>query len=205
MKAVIANNDQTLFDLSIQTTGSIEGVFDLLEANADLRLDLAVPSGTRVFLSGVVRDNKITDYYSRNALKPVSGLGEDVQLSDEDLTMITQNLDYDLVNGDHEFPAVRLFNLRDRLTVQINYTGIADGGTPADPPNDWHNKVRFYIDQSLDGINFSHVPRSQIYLDPDVETHTYNIIGLLTNYVRACVQLVDPSQGIIHQVIWKVL
>jgi hypothetical protein len=205
MKSVQANTNQTLFDIALRETGSIEGVFDLLEANSQLRLDLAVPTGTKVMLPGPGAYGKVIDYYSRNSIKPVSGLGEDVQLSDEDLTMIIQNLDYNLVNGDHEFDRVRLFNLRDRLTVQINYSGIGDGDPDQDPPRDWHEKVKIFIDQSLDGINFSHVPRSQIYLDPDVETHTYNIIGLLTNYVRACVQLVDPSVGIIHQIIWKVL
>lgn len=205
MRSVPANNNQTLFDLSIQELGSVDGVFDLLEANTELQLDLAVPSGTKVYIPALAMDSRVADYYSRNGIKPVSGLGEEVQLSDEDLTMITQNLEYDLVNGDHEFPSLRLFNLRDRLTVQINYSDIADGGIPEDPPRDWHDMVGIYIDQSLDGINFSHVPRSQVFLDPDAQTHTYNIIGLLTNYVRACVQLVEPSQGIIHQIIWKVL
>ena len=189
----------------MQEMGSIDGVFDLLEVNDGLVLDLDIPAGHKVNLTGNIIHRPTVDYYLRNGIKPVSGLGEEVQLSDEDLTMTTQNLEYDLVNGDHEFPSVRLFNLRDRLTVQINYSDIADGGIPEDPPRDWHDMVGIYLDQSLDGINFSHVPRSQVFLDPDAQTHTYNIIGLLTNYVRACVQLVEPSQGIIHQIIWKVL
>ena len=205
MNTIMAYDNQTLFDLSLQEMGSIEGVFDLLEANPTMQLDLAVPAGTRIIVSGDKRDAKVQDYYSRNGVLPVSGMGEDVELTEEDLTMIEQNMEYDLVNGDHEFDRVRIYNLRDRLTVQINYSDIADGGIPEDPPRDWHDMVGIYLDQSLDGINFSHVPRSQVFLDPDAQTHTYNIIGLLTNYVRACVQLVEPSQGIIHQIIWKVL
>lgn len=204
MESVTAQSGQTVFDIALQEMGSIAGVFDLLEANPELQLDLAVPEGTRINKPDLVVNNLVAEYYSRNVINPVSGMGEEVQLSEKDLIMVIQNLEYDLVNGDREFNRVRLYNLRERLTVQINYSGIGEqvfSGTPSD----WSQKVRIYIDQSLDGINFSHVPRSMVYLDPTVETHTYNIIGLLTNYVRACVYLDAPSIGIIHQIIWKVL
>ncbi len=205
MKSVTAQSGQTVFDIALQEMGSIAGVFDLLEANPELQLDLAVPAGTKVNKPALVVNNLVAEYYSRNVINPVSGMGEEVQLTEKDLIMVVQTLDYDLVNGDREFPRVRLYNLRERLTVQINYTGVGDGDLNNVPPRDWSQKVKMYIDQSLDGVNFSHVPWSMVYLDPTVETHTYNIIGLLTNYVRACVYLEEPSKGIIHQIIWKVL
>jgi hypothetical protein len=205
MESVTAQSGQTVFDIALQEMGSIAGVFDLLEANPELQLDLEVPAGTRVNKPTLVVNNLVADYFSRNVINPVSGMGEEVQLSEKDLIMVVQNLEYDLVNGDCEFNRVRLYNLRERLTVQINYTGLGDGDLSHDPALDWSQKVKMYIDQSLDGINFSHVPWSMVYLDPDVEIHTYNIIGLLTNYVRACVYLDAPSKGIIHQIIWKVL
>ena len=205
MKFVTAQPDQTVFDISLQELGSIEGVFDLLEVNPELQLDLSVPAETKINKPDWVVNNLVAEYYLQNVINPVSGMGEEVQLTEKDLIMVVQTLDYDLVNGDREFPRVRLYNLRERLTVQINYTGVGDGDLTNDPPRDWSQKVKIFIDQSLDGISFSHVPWSMIYLDPTTTTHTYNIIGLLTNYVRACVYLDEPSKGIIHQIIWKVL
>lgn len=205
MESVTAHSGQTVFDIALREMGSIAGVFDLLEANPELQLDLAVPAGTKVKKPAIVVNSLVAGYYARNAVSPVSGMGEEVQLTDKDIIMVTQNLGYDLADGDCEFGRVRLYNLRERLTVQVNYTGIGDGDLSHDPPLDWSQKVLLSIDQSLDGANFSAVPWSNVYLSPSVGTHTYNIIGLLTNYVRACVCLDGPSKGIINQIIWKVL
>jgi len=191
MKTIIAENNQTLFDIAVQAMGSIEGVFEILDMNPGLMLDMAVAAGTLVKVPERVIDTKVVDYFSRNGIKPVSGLGEEVIITLDDNSMIRQILNYDLVNGDQEFPGIRLHSIKNRLTVQINYTGLSS------------NLVKFYIDHSLDGHNWSHVPESGFTLDPTKNSHTYVIIGLLTNYVRGHVELGEPSQGIITEILWK--
>lgn len=192
MKQITTYNDQTVFDIAIQEMGSVEGVFELIDMNPELKLDLSFPAGMIVTIPKTVINAQVVDYYSRNNIKPVSGAGEEITLSDEDMTMITQDLEYDLINGDIEFPRVKLSNLREQLTVQIVYDGVTS------------SRVHLILDQSLDGENFSHVPESDFILNPLAPTHTYNVLGLLTNYVRACVHVEEPSEGIIHKIMWRV-
>ena len=74
MRTVLASENQTIFDISIQELGSIEGVFGLLEVNPELQLDLAVPAGTKVKKAIPVIDVRVAEYYSRNKITPVSDI-----------------------------------------------------------------------------------------------------------------------------------
>jgi hypothetical protein len=76
MKSITAQFGQTIFDISLQELGSIEGVFDLLEANPGLQLDMAVSVGTNVKKPTPVIDLRVAEYYSRNGITPVSDVVE---------------------------------------------------------------------------------------------------------------------------------
>jgi len=191
MRRVIAESGQTLIDLSIQEMGSIEGLFDLSDANPLIPIDVAIAPGTPVRIPDTIYNAQVADYYKKNALRPSSGLGEEITIPLDDDSMIRQTLNYDLINGDQEFPGVRLHSIKNRLTVQINYTGLTS------------SMVKFSIDHSLDGLQWSQVPDSGYTLDPTRSSHTYVIIGLLTNYVRGHVELGEPCHGIITEILWK--
>jgi hypothetical protein len=77
MKSITAQSGQTVFDIALQELGSIEGVFDLLEANPDLQLDSAVVVGTSVKKPTPVIDLRVAEYYSRNGITPVSEIGQE--------------------------------------------------------------------------------------------------------------------------------
>ena len=188
MKTAIAYNNQTVFDLAIEKTGSIESVFSFLESNKALCLDLSIPAGYRISLPDKTINADVVDYFQRGGLHVISGIGQEIVLSDEDMSCIKQTLQYNLSAGPKSFPAVRLYNLSDHLTVQINYSGLSSAG------------VRIYIDQSLDGINFSVIPEGESILDPLVGTHTYNIIGLSTKWVRARIEMEMACEGFIHEI-----
>jgi len=125
MKTIIALSGQTLFDIALQEMGSIEGVFDILDANAFLRLDMAIASGTKVLVPDKIINSAVLDYYTRNNIKPVSGIGEEISITQQDMIQIKQVVDYDLADGDNSFEGVRLANLGDELSVQINYADLA--------------------------------------------------------------------------------
>jgi len=190
MKVIIAQNGQTLFDIALQEMGSVEGVFDILDSNPFLRLDMAIPAGTKVLVPDTVLQPGIVDYYTRNSIHPASGLGEEVSITDEDMINLIQKVAYDLSEGSTEFDGVRLWNLRDALTAQIDYTGIADGD------------VTVFIEQSLDGIDYSPVEGAEQVLDFEKTTHTFNIFALVTNFCRVRVETAS-GDGSIDEITWR--
>lgn len=192
MKTIIAESGQTIADIAIQEMGDVAGSFDILDLNPYLRLDMAIPAGTPVFVPDTVINAQVVDYYTRNGIKPASGLGEEIELNLEDMTYVTQKLNYNLAGGDHEFDGIRLWNLKDKLTVQVNYTGVTS------------NKVSVALSQSLDGLTYDPVPGGQYTLDQTKESHTFNVIALQTNYVRAEVILLESSAGTIDSIVFKV-
>jgi hypothetical protein len=191
MKTITANNNQTLFDLSLQTMGSIEGIWSLLDANPGMVADMSVPAGTRIVVPQPALNARVVEYYARYNIMPVSGLDEEMTLTFNDMNTIPQILDYDLAGGSKEFNKVWLNFLHDVLTVQMVYEGITA------------NDVVASVDQSLDGINWTPIPYVNQVLDKTKPGHTWNIYGLLTNYVRLHVQLENASAGIIKSVTWK--
>jgi hypothetical protein len=190
MKTVIAQAGQTLFDIALQEMGSVEGVFDILDSNPFLRLDMAIPAGTKVLVPDTVLQPGIVDYYTRNSIHPASGLGEVITLTEEDMINITQTVDYDLTGGDTTFDGVRLWNLREEVTAQIDYTGI--------DPSD----VEVFVEQSLDGIEYSPITGANAVLYDTKLSHTFNILGLITNYCRIRVEVVAGA-GTIDEITWR--
>ena len=191
MKPTVAAANQTLFDLALQSLGAVEGVWDLIDANPGLALDMSVPAGFRVMAPDKAINARVVDYYSRNAICPVSGLDEEVTLTFNDMNTIPQILDYDLTGGSKEFNKVWLNFLHDMLTVQVVYEGIDAEDVVAT------------VDQSLDGVNWTTIPYVNQILDNTKEAHTWNIVGLLTNYVRLHIEVPTSSGGIIKSVTWK--
>lgn len=192
MKTIIAESDQTIADIALQEMGDVAGEFEILDLNPYLRLDMSIPAGTKVLVPDKIINAQVVDYYTRNSIKPASGLGEEIELNLEDMTFITQKLEYDLSGGDKEFDGIRLWNLEDKLTVQVNYTGITS------------SLVSIALSQSLDGLSYSPVPGGEYTLDPAAPSHTFNVIALQTNYVRAEVVLQEASGGTINTIIFKV-
>ena len=191
MRSVIAKNGQTVIDIAIQYLGGIDAVFDILDANSSLALDLSIPVGTTVYIPDAAVNKAVAAYFERNAISPVSGLGEDQVITQNDMNTIQQNVNYNIAGGDREFDRVQLFFLRDLLTVQIRYTSLST------------ETVVFAVDQSLDGENWTEVPYCSYILDRTKDTHTFNIVGILTNFVRGHIRVPDTSTGTIDHIIFK--
>jgi hypothetical protein len=194
MKVITAITGQTLFDIALQEMGSVEGAFDILGINAFLRLDMSIPSGTQVLVPDKVINPAVVDYYVRNNVKPVSGLGEEIVLNLEDMINIPQVLMYDLSGGSRDFEGIRIWNLRDKITIQVEY-------------HDFPDNVDLFIEQSLDGVQWDPImldgePLKTILTSGD-SSKTLNVTSLLTNFIRARVEVVDQT-GIIDKIIWRV-
>lgn len=190
MKTVIALQDQTLFDIALQEMGSIEGVFDILASNAFLRLDMAIAAGTKILVPETVINASVVDYYTRNNIKPVSGLGEEISINQDDMIQIKQIVAYDASGGNKSFDGVRLSNLGDELSVQINYVSLTGA-------------VTLYVEQSLDGIAFSPIANASAVLDDAKVTYTFNISGLVTDFTRIRLEAAGAT-GTINEILWRV-
>lgn len=198
MKSIIAQSGQTLFDIALQAMGDVSGVFDILAVNAFLRLDMAIPEGTVVFVPDMVINAQVVDYYERNGIVPVSGLGEEVTLNSEDMINIKQDLNYSVSGGNKIFDPVRLWNLKNYLTVQVNYSNLQ--GTPVDSGDGAH----IQLDQSLDGVIFSPIAGASVTLDVSLSSCTFNLTDLQTNFVRARLTLDIQMTGKIDEIIYRV-
>lgn len=191
MRIITAVAGQTIWDISLQEIGSVEAVFDILDANAGLQMDQTIPVGYPVRIPGSVINMRVVDYYVKNKTKPVSGLDYEAVVTQNDMNTQKQDLDYNLAGGDHQFAGVRLFFLHDMLSVQIVYEGINT------------NTVVVSLDQSLDGVTWTSIPYVNQILDKTKPGHTFNIVGLLTDYVRLHVEVPDASEGVVKSVTWK--
>lgn len=177
-------------DLALRYMGSAEGLIELLDANPLLQLDATLPAGISVVIPRVI-NRRVVDYFDAYDLDPATGIDQEIVITQNDMNSIKQDVNYDLSQGSKEFDRVQLFFLRDLLTIQIHYSDIST------------DTVSVTVDQSLDGINWTAVPTSGYTLSRDVDTHTYNIIGLLTNFVRVHVSVPDATTGTIDHIIFK--
>ena len=201
MRTITAQQGQTVFDIAMQYMGSVMGVFDILELNVFLRLDMAIPAGTVVFVPNTVINARITDYYARNGIVPVSGLGEEVDLNPEDMINIVQKLDFQIESGTHNFDGVRLWNLKNMLTVQVNYA--LGPQIPNYVPG--IDDVLFSLEQSLDGVNYVPVQSTTISLSPTLQSYIYNLLDLQTNFVRGHVIVNGVAVGgSINEIIFRI-
>lgn len=187
MKA-IAQNGQTLIDMAVQYTGGIDSVFDILDSNPLLVMDMSIAGGTVVIIPDRVINKAVVQYYADNDIVPMSGLGEDQVITQNDMNTIKQDTNYSLAGGDKEFDRVQLYFLRDLLTVQVRYTGVTA------------DTVEFAVDQSLDGENWSQIPYCSYTLDKTKDTHTFNIVGIVTGFVRGHIRVPDASAGTIDHI-----
>ena len=76
MSKVILGFGQTIYDIAIQETGSVEGVFVLMKRNptAIANLNAQPEAGTQLIVDAVV-DKGVLNYYTSNKIKPASGTG----------------------------------------------------------------------------------------------------------------------------------
>ncbi len=180
--------DQSVFDIALQAYGSVEGVFDILKANAGLQLDSHIAPGTILQLPGDVVKQEIVDYYKKNNIKPATGaLPSLPEFINND--MLKQILNYDLADGDHVFAGLKLINLNLNATVQLNYSNI----NSAD--------VQVSLEMSLNGLDFDPVPGSAQTLDNTKDSHSWIIIGLITNYIRLKVIVNTATAGMLDELL----
>lgn len=191
MRLILSSENQTVWDLALQYMGSVEGVFDILALNAFLRLDIALAEGQEVFIPDTILNEEVVNYYDRYSIIPATGTGELLTLTDNDMVKITQDINYNLSLGADALPGVRIVNLKGDLTVQIDYVI-----TSSEP------KVIIHLEQSLDGLDWSIINGSGYTLDGGKYSHTYNIKGLLTDYVRVVID--QTGVGSINQITWRV-
>jgi len=65
---------QSLFDISLQVYGTIESVFDLLQANSGLALNDVMQSQNEVITpESAVKSKPIADVYLKKKITPVTG------------------------------------------------------------------------------------------------------------------------------------
>lgn len=66
---------QSLFDIAVQETGSVENVFELAFAN-DLSITDILQAGTEIIIPDTIeKDKNVYGYYNRLELKPATDIG----------------------------------------------------------------------------------------------------------------------------------
>ena len=94
---ITALHNQSLLDLALQHTGTIESVFEFAEANA-LNITDDVQAGTPLYLGeGLVVRNEILGYYTAKNLQPATDFSkEDEQVFErlEGISIWAINLDF---------------------------------------------------------------------------------------------------------------
>lgn len=191
MKKIESYTNQTVFDLAIGQMGALEGIWEILDANPSLSLDLSAPSGTLLKIPTTILNARVANFYALKNIISVSGIDEESILTENDMNTVPQILNYNLANGSKEFEKVKLDFLYDMLTVQLNYENIPS------------ETVIAHLDQSLDGENWSPVPYSNQILDDQEQVHTWNIAYLSTQFVRLHIDCQGQATGTIKSVIWK--
>jgi len=79
MNKVTAIKHQSLADICLQETGSIESLLEFAMANGVAITYLPTPGKRFDVPTTLVRDKQIFDYYRAKNIKPVSGIGGDDQ------------------------------------------------------------------------------------------------------------------------------
>lgn len=78
MKVTVLHN-QSLLDVCLQHTGSIEGIFELAMAN-DLAITEDVQAGAVLeLLEGIAMDKDILNYYRTKAIQPATAIIEQTE------------------------------------------------------------------------------------------------------------------------------
>ena len=171
MKTITSLTGQTLYDIALQEMGSAEGVFDILELNPLLRLDIAIPTGTNVFVPDTVIKPAVVDYYTRNGIHPVSDNGAEVVYIEKNADIV-QIVGYSVSNGTVNLNGIGPFNVNNIKGVVIDYS--LDIDTPC------------FLQSSDDGSTWTDIPDTDETLSTSLSTHTYILIGIDSTYIRVC-------------------
>ena len=183
MSKVTTYADQSVFDIALQEYGSVEGVFDILGANAGLQLDSHIAPGTLLQLPGIPVKQAVVDYYKKNNIKPATGNIAGLPDYKKEEEMIKMQYNYNLTGGSKALEGVRLYNLNGNMTVQINYEAINAGD------------VTVSLEMSLDGQSYSPIPEANYQLDKTLQSHTFIFYGFWTNYIRLKVDVGSATVG----------
>lgn len=75
-KTVTSQENQSVFDLSIQIYGSIEAAFDLMDDNTAFIADLTTPiqPGSILLSNREAKDAEMAMYYASSSLLPANGI-----------------------------------------------------------------------------------------------------------------------------------
>lgn len=77
LTTINSQQNQTLLDIALQEYGSIEGVFDLMDANGYNVLSTDPSPYESIVLEGEVLDSAIYNYYKSNAIIPATGFTDE--------------------------------------------------------------------------------------------------------------------------------
>ena len=140
---------------------------------------------------GAVIRKDIVDYYQRNSIYPATGDGQLAVIPQENMVRIDQQVSYLLAGGSVAFNGERLYNLREMLSVQVNFTHVSLAATA-------------YVEQSLDGINYNEIPEASKAIPTGDGSITFNINGLVTDYCRVRIELSGSTSGTIDSIYWRI-
>ncbi|MEI6899247.1 MAG: hypothetical protein WCL00_05175 [Bacteroidota bacterium] len=171
MKTIVSLTGQTLYDIALQEMGSAEGVFDILELNPLLRLDIAIPTGTNVFVPDTVIKPAVVDYYTRNSIHPVSDNGAEVVYIEKNADII-QIVGYSVSNGTVSLNGIGPFDINNIKGVIIDYS--LDLNTPC------------FLQGSDDGSTWTDIPDTDVMLSTSASIHAYTLTGIESAYIRVC-------------------
>lgn len=98
MRTVISQWGQTVFDISLQEMGSIEGVITILQMNPTIQMDTVIPTGTLIYLPDNPLKPRVQSYYKKNGIVPVSEWFPKIITIDQDVYIeMTGNVFSELV------------------------------------------------------------------------------------------------------------
>lgn len=95
METIKPQENQNIFDLSLQEYGSIEKVFDILEDNDKFNIteDISVYNDLKIGREAFKKD--IVEYYNSRNLKPATALTEE-----EEFLLDFSGIDYMIIEDD---------------------------------------------------------------------------------------------------------
>lgn len=76
-KKIIISEKQTLLDIAIQETGSLESVFEIAEANGLVVSDILEPGLELKIPGGLIIDTDVFSFFQSNGLFPANGYSDD--------------------------------------------------------------------------------------------------------------------------------
>jgi hypothetical protein len=86
---ITALNNQSLFDLAVQCTGSIENTFLIAQANNLSITDLLVSGSQLVIPAEVIVNSDIKNYFDKNKIHPATGTTDGTEDGEQELEGIS--------------------------------------------------------------------------------------------------------------------